>query len=409
VTGPRPGFVFFFAIVAAALFGGQIYPYISPAYGGGAATLARVDLQPGSVPADLEAALSRPVAIIDRDDHLLDMAVCADSGALAITPVSLPSEIVRVVTLSGLVAMPEAARRLCAMGPTIPHTTQLPDWCQRLPRPQYAQLHRVPSADPWFEVYAVTPDVFAIYEPHQAEEAISYLILGHKRAALFDTGLGIGDIKKVVTALTSLPIVVLNSHTHDDHVGDNWEFTEILGMDTQFTRTNARGSVADAQGELAQGSICGQLPSGFDPKAYTTRPWRITRWIHDGDTVDLGGRVLRVLATPGHTPDSISLLDEANGLLWTGDSFYPGTIWLKRPETDLDAYERSMARIAALVPRLHLVLGSHNAPVAEPSILTKLAADVRAVRSGRVRSKPAEDGNVTYDAGDGIMFLMHPR
>jgi glyoxylase-like metal-dependent hydrolase (beta-lactamase superfamily II) len=341
-------FVFFFAIVAAALFGGQIYPYISPAYGGGAATLAR-----------------------------------------------------------GPVAMTEAARRLCARGPTIPHTTQIPDWCRRLPRPQYAQLHRVPSADPWFEVYAVTPDVFAIYEPHQAEEAISYLILGHKRAALFDTGLGIGDIKKVVTALTSLPIVVLNSHTHDDHVGDNWEFTEILGMDTPFTRTNALGSVADAQGELAQGSICGQLPSGFDPKAYTTRPWQITRWIHDGDTVDLGGRVLRVLATPGHTPDSVSLLDEANGLLWTGDSFYPGTIWLKRPETDLDAYERSMARLAALVPRLHLVLGSHNAPVAKPSILTKLAADVRAVRSGRVRSKPAEDGNVTYDAGDGIMFLMH--
>jgi glyoxylase-like metal-dependent hydrolase (beta-lactamase superfamily II) len=114
------------------------------------------------------------------------------------------------------------------------------------------------------------------------------------------------------------------------------------------------------------------------------------------------------LASPGHTPDSICLLDEANGLLWTGDSFYPGTIWLKRPETDLDAYEHSMARVAALVPRLHLVLGSHNAPVAEPSVLTKVVADIRAVRAGRVRSQPAEDGNVTYDAGDGIVFLMRP-
>ena len=285
---------------------------------------------------------------------------------------------------------------------------QVPDWCQHLPRPQYRQLHRVPSADPWFEVYAVTPTVYAIYEPHQAEEAISFLILGHNRAALFDTGLGIGDLKKVVTALTSLPIVVLNSHTHDDHVGDNWEFTDILGMDTQFTRTNAQGSVADAQGELTPGSICGTLPPGFDSATYRTRPFRITRWIHDGDTIDLGGRVLRVLSAPGHTPDSICLLDESNGLLWTGDSFYPGTIWLKRPETDLDAYERSMARVAALVPRLHLVLGSHNAPVAEPSILAKVVADMRAVRAGHVKATPAEDGNVTYTTGDGIVFLMRP-
>ena len=287
-----------------------------------------------------------------------------------------------------------------------PIRAQVPDWCRSLPRPQYRHLERVPSADPWFEVYRVRSDVYAIYEPHQAEEAISYLILGKTRAALFDTGLGIGDLKKVVTALTGLPVVVLNSHTHDDHVGDNWQFSDVLGMDTPFTLTNAQGSVADAQGELTPGSICGALPTGFDPKAYSTRPFKITRWIHDGDTVDLGGRVLRIVSTPGHTPDSICLLDEANGLLWTGDSYYPGTIWLKRPETDLDAYERSMARVAALAPRLHLVLGSHNAPTADPSVLAKVVADMRAVRAGRVKSKPAEDGNVLYDAGDGISFLM---
>lgn len=64
--------------------------------------------------------------------------------------------------------------------------------------------------------------VFAVYEPHQSEEVISFVILGEKRAAVFDTGLGIGDIKKVVQSLTSLSVLVLNPHTHDDHVGDNW-------------------------------------------------------------------------------------------------------------------------------------------------------------------------------------------
>lgn len=67
------------------------------------------------------------------------------------------------------------------------------------------------------------------------------------------------------------------------------------------------------------------LPKGFDPKAYATRPWKITAYTHDGDRFDLGGRTLEVIATPGHTPDSISLLDRANGLLFIGDTV--GTVF----------------------------------------------------------------------------------
>jgi glyoxylase-like metal-dependent hydrolase (beta-lactamase superfamily II) len=280
-----------------------------------------------------------------------------------------------------------------------------PDWCKKLPRPQYKTLERVPSADPWFEVYKVAPGVFAIYEPHQFEEVISFLILGDKRAVLFDTGLGIGDIKRVVTALTPLPITVLNSHTHNDHVGDNWEFDEIYGMDTDFTRTNARGSTADAQAELAPGSVCGELPADFDAKSYATRPFHITHFLHDGDTVDLGGRVLEIISTPGHTPDETCLLDRKNGLLLTGDNFYPGPIWLYRPETDLDAYVGSITRIAALAPKIHLVLPSHNVPVADPSQLPKLLVAIEKVRSEAIEPFAAGDGKVTYTV-NGFIFLM---
>src|SRR5882672_9282539 len=70
------------------------------------------------------------------------------------------------------------------------------DWCRSLPRPEYKTLERVPVSDPWFEVYRVASGVFAIYEPHQAEETIGYLVVGQKRALLFDTGMGISDIKK---------------------------------------------------------------------------------------------------------------------------------------------------------------------------------------------------------------------
>jgi len=171
---------------------------------------------------------------------------------------------------------------------------QQPEWCKKLPRAAYSKLERVPITDPWFEVYKIRPGVFAIYEPHQLEEVISYLIIGDEKAGdeksgggdkalLFDTGMGIGNIQAVVAGLTKLPVSVVNSHTHNDHVGDNWRFSEVYGMDTDFTRTNARGSTEDAQAELAADEICGALPAGFDAKAYATKPFHITHWLHDGD------------------------------------------------------------------------------------------------------------------------------
>jgi glyoxylase-like metal-dependent hydrolase (beta-lactamase superfamily II) len=283
--------------------------------------------------------------------------------------------------------------------------TQVPQWCRALPRPEYKNLAPIQVSDSWFEVYRVAPGVFAIYEPHQSEEVISYLILGKSRALLFDTGMGISDIKKLTGELTSLPVVVLNSHTHDDHVGGNWQFGDIYGMNTEFTRKNAKGSREDAQAEIAPGEICGQLPAGFDRKAYATRPWTIKTYIHDGDRIDLGERSLEVIATPGHTPDALSLLDRSNGLLFTGDTYYPAPIWLFRPETDLAAYENSVRKLVSLAPQIKLVLGAHNIPVASPSVLPRLLAAFEDVRAGKVAPSPAGQGKVLYKVDD-ISFLM---
>jgi glyoxylase-like metal-dependent hydrolase (beta-lactamase superfamily II) len=279
------------------------------------------------------------------------------------------------------------------------------DWCRALPRPEYQSIERVKISDPWFEVYRPAHNVFAIYEPHQAEETISYLIVGEKRSLLFDTGMGISDLKKVTGELTRLPIIVLNSHTHNDHVGDNWEFDTVYGMDTDFTRNNARGSHEAAQAEIAPDQLCGALPRGFDAKAYATRPWKISVYIHDGDHFDLGGRTLEVIATPGHTPDSITLMDRANGLLFTGDTYYPAPIWLFRPETDLDAYAASIRRLAALAPQIKIVLGAHNIPVASPTVLTRLVQAFDMVRAGKVAPIPDSPGKVLYRV-NGFSFVM---
>jgi glyoxylase-like metal-dependent hydrolase (beta-lactamase superfamily II) len=281
---------------------------------------------------------------------------------------------------------------------------QQPQWCRELPRPQYAKLKRVSVSDRWFEVYRIRPGVFAIYEPHQGEEVISYLITGSSRALLFDTGMGIGDIRNTTAELTSLPVSVLNSHTHNDHVGDNWRFTDIYAMDSAFTRDNAKGSTADAQAEITPDQLCGELPHGFDGSSYATKPFHVSHWLHDGDRIELGGRTLQVIATPGHTPDSISLLDAKSGLLFTGDTYYPGPIFLYRPETDLDAYVASVKKLTRLAPHLELLLPAHNVPVADPADLVRVLTAMEQVRSGKIQ--PAQhDGKWEYKF-QGFSFLM---
>ena len=153
---------------------------------------------------------------------------------------------------------------LAMPGETAPATR----WCDLLPRPGNARLPRVDLPDDWFVVYKVGDGVFAICEPYQFQEVISYLILGSRSALLFDTGLGIGAIARVVKKLTSLPVTVLNSHTHFDHVGGNADFHRLLAMDTDYTRANARGFPHErVQGEVAPGALCRDLPSGFDPRS----------------------------------------------------------------------------------------------------------------------------------------------
>jgi len=305
-----------------------------------------------------------------------------------------------ILLTSPLLAQEHAGSRAEAMGEPL-----RPDWCKDLPRPGYKSLEHVPVEGGWFEVYRVRPGTFAIYEPHQYEEVISYLILGSKRALLFDTGMGMGDMRRVVSQLTELNVTVLNSHTHFDHIGDNWQFSNILGVDSDYTRHHESGATREELKDAALPErFCGALPQGFDPARYQIPAFKITGWVHDGQKIDLGGRTIEVLFTPGHSPDALSLLDAGNKLLFTGDTYYAGPIFLYVPETDLAAYQRSVDRLATLAPQLEAVLPSHNFPLEKPAELTRAADGFRKVREGKVKAVETE-GMLQYDFGS-FSFLL---
>jgi glyoxylase-like metal-dependent hydrolase (beta-lactamase superfamily II) len=267
------------------------------------------------------------------------------------------------------------------------------------PQPQsgaFSHYKKLDVSDGCFDVYQLPGHVYAFYEPRQEQEVLSYLIVGDKRALLFDSGLGIGRLGEIVRRLTALPVVVLNSYTHFDHAGGNSEFSNVYAVDSAFTRKNAAGHPnAYMLKNAGPSGACPPLPAGFDFATYSSKPFHITHTIHDGEIIDLGGRPLEVLLTPGHTPDALCLLDRKQKELFTGDTFYPGEIWLWWPETDLDAYQKSIQRIAALAPSLQVLRQAHSAPEGDPALLAKVALALPRARSGKLHYK-AEQGRRVY-------------
>lgn len=273
-----------------------------------------------------------------------------------------------------------------------------PEWCQALPRAAYAGLTEVPTVSDWFEVYEVGEGVLAIYEPNQWQEIISYLVLGSDMALLFDTGMGIESISEVVGELTDLPVLVLNSHTHMDHIGGNAEFRTVIAMDTEYTRERSLGlSNERVREEVRPEALCAPLPAGVTEDNYHTRPFDVSAYVADGHRISLGDRRLELMHIPGHTPDAVALFEEASGYLFTGDSFYEGPIWLFAAETDLTAYEASVEKLADLVPQLTRVFPAHNTPVADPVRLVELRDALASLRSGTLEGTAGEDGLMRYE------------
>ncbi|MCW4049763.1 MAG: MBL fold metallo-hydrolase [Candidatus Bathyarchaeota archaeon] len=244
-------------------------------------------------------------------------------------------------------------------------------WYEKLPREVWSHYPKVDQTDPWFEIYKLTESVYAIYEDGQFEEVISYLVLGEEKAALIDTGNGIGNIKAVVDGLTDLPVIVVNTHTHGDHIGGNHQFTDVAVLESDFSHNKAdNGQTREQMGHYIDGDMVWKpLPPYLDVESWRIHPFKVTRWLKDGDKVELGDRTLDVVHTPGHSPDSICLLDKKNKILWTGDSFYPAPIYVYAPTTNLDQFIASFKKMTDMIPSYEWVMPSHNEPRMERHLI----------------------------------------
>ena len=181
--------------------------------------------------------------------------------------------------------------------------------------------------DAWFTIEALENQTFAISEYGHWEEPHCYLFVGNSMAALVDTGLGIGRIGDVVQRLTSKPVLAVTTHCHWDHIGGHSEFKDIAihTNDRKWLETGLPLPISVVRNELFKMPFTRTAPDGFKHDSYDVFTGKPSHILDDGDCIDLGGRSLRVLHTPGHSPGHICLFEEQSGYLCTGDPAIPAS------------------------------------------------------------------------------------
>jgi len=276
-------------------------------------------------------------------------------------------------------------------------------WPEILPRSGNQALKRLNSVAPWFEAYQVSEAAFALLEPRHYEEVISYLILGNERAVLLDTGMGIGDIQAEVERLTDLPVIVVNSHSHYDHIGGNHRFAEVWAFDDdgEIAYIERGLTRAECARRLRPGSYL-DLPPGFDPAAYEIKPSTVTRRLRHLEVIDLGGRNLTVHHTPGHSPGSICLLESRDGLLFTGDAFYPGMLYAHFADSNFDAYRQSLTYLTSLLDQVSALCPAHNEAYAPKEVLPRVREGFERIAAGEAEFEVEDTVRVYRFEGFGV-------
>lgn len=228
--------------------------------------------------------------------------------------------------------------------------------------------------DSWFTVREIDEKTVAISELGHWEKIHSFLLLGDNKAALIDTGLGIDNMKRVTDKLTDLPIDVITTHVHSDHIGshgkyenlyvheyeESWLADGIVGLSLEQIRKNTARDITIP------------TPESFDPATYKPFQGEPTGLLKDGDTIELGNRKLIIYHTPGHSPGHIVIFDELRGYLFTGDLLYDETpIYAFYPTTNPVDLVDSLEKITR-IPNITMIYGSHNTLGLTPKILDEV-------------------------------------
>lgn len=201
------------------------------------------------------------------------------------------------------------------------------------------------------KVYELGNNNYCIRE---ADSTSCYLIVGEKKALLFDTAYGYEDINPIIREITDLPLIVVDSHGDPDHALGNYWFDEVyiheLDLGKLFRNDNPdikRKAIDYRLQKLPE------LKGAIDEEAYLASTIKNVdyRFIQAGDVFDLGGKSLEVIHLPGHSYGCIALLDQKNGDLFSGDMITKHNIWYFLPNDEQAPFSLAAAAYDKLLKR----------------------------------------------------------
>lgn len=252
--------------------------------------------------------------------------------------------------------------------------------------------------DNWFSVSKIDDNTFAINEDKHWEETHCYLLCGVKNALLIDTGLGVANIKKVVDSLTLLPVLVVTTHIHWDHIGGHKYFENIAVHEAEKDWLSIKFPIPLQA--VKQNLVCKpcDFPLDFSIDSYQLPKISPQQILHDGDCLDLGERKITVIHTPGHSPGHCCFYEPERKYLYSGDLIYSGCLDAFYPTTDPQLFWQSVKKIQHL--DVERVLPAHhqlNIPVNIINSIEKAFSQLAG--EGRL-----EQGNGIFDFAD---FQIH--
>ena len=184
----------------------------------------------------------------------------------------------------------------------------------------------------------------------------SYLVEGKHTAALLDTGTGVGSIHDFVTAITSLPVIVLGTHGHVDHIGGAYGFEKVYLDERDFALAKDHSRIAVRKEYTEMMLHDTEIPE----EEYA--PVKDTPFLpmQDGETFDLGGITLEAICLPGHTRGMTCILMQELRILLLGDACNSSTFLFMPECTSVEAYKNHLEMMLSHEQRFDAVLFSHG-------------------------------------------------
>jgi glyoxylase-like metal-dependent hydrolase (beta-lactamase superfamily II) len=134
-----------------------------------------------------------------------------------------------------------------------------------------------------------------------------------------------------------------------------------------------------------------RVPYDFNKEAWINADLNKVSYFTENQVFDLGGRIVKVMDTPGHTPGSICLFVENEGLLFSGDSVEQGDIWLHCEEClPLCIYQNSIIKLLNIADEIDCVFPSHGKTPIRPKILFEINDGIEKIKSGKRKGAEIE-------------------